>query len=284
MSLASDHPDPLHAWLAATQTDDRRTPQPAAAGEEPTEPASAGHGVSRRLLRATAVTCVLALGLGIASWRPQEAVAPITPTPRVQAVAATPVPTEPALPVPGPDSAVAGTPMPMAQAAAAVTAVRLGVPPDRYVDTAAVESVHPAGTASIVIVRAVVLDQLGQEWANPHTARYAVAVSTHEPVAVTAPWALPPEESAPLRLSWQPAPTLRAAASTALEAAGYRSISDVRVRRSDTLPDVVSALCRATAPGDSTSRRHEVWLGADAAHVLGVTNASPPIPVPAEQP
>jgi hypothetical protein len=281
MSLAPDPPDPLQAWLAATQAGDRRSPQPDMPPDADAEPAVAQR-MSRRLLRAAAVACVLALGLGVASWRPPETVPSITPAPL--RASATPEPTDPVVPVAALDGAAVGAPLPPEQAAAAVTAVRLGAPPDRYVDTAVVESAHPEGTATIVTVRAVVLDQVGQEWANPHIARFAVAISTHEPVALTAPWALPADESLPPRLSWQPAPTLRTVASTALESAGYRSISDVRIRRSDTLPDIVSALCRAVAPGDAIPRRHEVWLRADATRVLGASHATPPIPVPAETP
>ena len=292
MSLSPDPLDPLQAWLAATRPVDR---EPAPSGgpvpadtpdDEHTHGPTAEHRLSRRLLRATALACIVALALGIASWRPTQAVPAVTPAvPGAGAAAALPAdaPTAPPVAAP-PATAATGAALPPDQAAAAVTAVRLATPADRYVDTAVAESAHPAGSAVIITVRAVVLDQVGQEWANPHVARYAVALSAHDPAPLTNPWLLPTGQPNPPRLPWQPAPTLRSPAQTALAGAGYRSISDVRVRRSDTLPDIVSALCRAAAPGDSIPRRHEVWLTADAAHVLGLTNASPPIPVPGEQP
>ena len=286
MSKSPDTADPLQAWLAATRTDERHSPAPRDSdadqpADDPAGPAGE-HRLSRRLLRVTTLTCVAALALGVAVRRPAEQVSPVAP--EVAPVESSTDPVPPPGAVSPPVSAASATLPPADQAAAAVTAVRLATPPDRYIDTAVAESAHPAGTAAVIAVRAVVLDQVGQGWANPHLARYAVAVSTHEPVALSTPWPLPPQQPAPPRLSWQPAPALDSAAQTALEAAGFRSISDVRVRRSDTLPDIVSALCRATAPGESTPRRHEVWLTADAARVLGLTDVKPPIPVPGEQP
>ena len=288
MSMPHDPLDPLQAWLAATRPVDREPGGPGGPADTPDEEHTtrpvAEHRLSRKLLRATALACIAALALGIASRRPTQAVPTVTPTPPGVGAATAPPAAPPTVSVVAAPPEVAGPPLPPDQAAAAVTAVRLATPTDRYVDTAVAESAHPAGTAVIITVRAVVLDQVGQEWTNPHIARYAVAVSAHHAAPLTNPWLLPTGQPTPPRPSWQPVPTLRSPAQTALEAAGYRSISDVRVRRSDTLPDIVSALCRAVAPGDSVPGRHEVWLSADAAHVLGLTHASPPIPVPGEQP
>jgi hypothetical protein len=287
MSIPPEPLDPLQAWLEATRAVGD-VPPPAAprAVQDDEAGAATPRRASRGVIRAAALACVVALALGIASRRPLGAVPAAAPVPSPTALstaAALPPPAAPSTGTPPVAMAPAEAPT-AAQAAAAVTAVRLATAPDRYVDTAVAETASPAGAAVIVTVRAVVLNQVGDGWADPHTARYAVAVSAQPPaVAYAPPWPLVADTPSAPQLSWQAAPTLQAAAQAALTAAGYRRSSDVRVRRSDTLPDIVSALCRAVAPGESIPRHHEVWLTPDAAHVLGMT-ADPPIPVPGETP
>ncbi|MPZ73207.1 MAG: hypothetical protein GEU74_08245 [Nitriliruptorales bacterium] len=279
---APEPPDPLQAWLEAAGGASAADPDSARPSPD------ARPRPSRRLLGATAVVCTLAAAL--AAWSPALRSVPQVGSERQGSDSAEgrPPATASAAPNPGVPPAPDGDaalPDDLPTLAAAVIAVRLAGAPDRYVDTAVAEAVVGAQGVSIVTVRAVVLERNGNRWGEPHLARFAVAVrgQPDAPKVLARPWRLPVEDASQSP-SWEPVAELDAAAVTALEASGYREPLQIAVRRSRDLPDVLSVLLRGVAPGESSPRRHEVWLSRDATQVLGAAEATAGIPVPLEKP
>ena len=262
---------PLQAWLDITE--DGNAAQPAEPADRPR--------VSRRLLVATGLACVVAVALAaVASRVPGRAAQP-GPVATLAAQSSE----DPT----GADAPAADEPPDttdtLQATTAAVLAVRLHVPPDIYVDTALPDAVTSAGASTIVTVRAIVLPRTAQGWGTPRPARYAVAVGAGAAI-LGGPWPLPADGATPPAPgpTWQPAPDLRTAATAALRAAGYRRPGALDVRRSPDLDGIVSVRCTALAPDEPTARRHDVWLTSDAASVLGAAASMARLPLPLEQP
>ena len=303
--VPSDHP--LQAWLAATRGGSTGEAGPAPApDQQPPVPAGA---VSKRLLAATAGVCLAAVILGVAtsgvlSGPPAaggagEPAAPAAlPTAGPTAIADTGVSAGASAEPSADADPGAGASEPAAQqspataagpavAAAAVIAVRTAAPPDLYVDTAVVDQVTAAAGLTLVGVRAVVVPRIDGRWGAPMPARYAVPIGVLEgaPVALAQPWRLPLPAPVPPepRLAAVRGGELVSAATDAVARAGYRDVTDLRLSRSPAMPAVLVAALRGIAPGDAVARPAQVWLSADAAHVLGAPTTVD-LPVPQEQP
>ena len=183
-----------------------------------------------------------------------------------------------------PAEAVAGDP---ATTAAAVVAVRTAAAADLYVDTAIVDGATAIAGVTLVGVRAVVVPRTAQGWGAPATVRYVVPVGPVAgiPTALAEPWRVPVVRAAAPQPALTPAGSaVKARAVTAaLTSAGYTQVTDLRLRQSAALPDVVIADLRAVAPADPSPRAHRVWLGGDPLRVLGVPTPVD-LPVPEEEP
>ena len=282
MDIPSERPpDPLAAWLSATQGAAAGPPAP----EEPADP-ERRRPFQRRLVVAAVIPWIFVLGLGFAAaGRPTSTVPPAPPAPAPAVGTASPAATPPA----ASETPLAGTLDPRL-AAAAVLTVRMAAPQDQYIDTAVAERSDPVQGATVVTVAAAVLDRVDGTWTGPRHVRFAVALSVgqSEPVALSAPWVLPDAQRSVAQPPATPVddPSLAAAATAALEAGGYRAVAAPEVRRHPKLPDILAVHVRARAPGEPTARDHEIWLDAAASRVLGVA-ATPapahlPAPVPAE--
>lgn len=168
------------------------------------------------------------------------------------------------------------SPVPPGHAVAAVLAVRAGLPTAldgpgegqpplrRYVDLAVAEASTPtsAGDVAVVTVAATVLEGTAEQWQRARPARFAVAVRDTEdgPVALGRPWALPGPPSAPREAEWSETDADAEAVEAALLAAGYTRVRELGLSRSDALPGVLRAECRAVAPGETSMRPHAVWV------------------------
>lgn len=261
--------------------------------QQPPVPSGA---VSKRLLAGTAGVCLAAVILGVAATDLVGAAGPtegadsagapaapaVLPTTAAGAAGA-PAPAATALPASGGAAPVADP----ATAAAAVIAVRAAAPPDLYVDTAVVDEVTVLEGVTLVGVRAVVVPRVDGGWGSPATVRYAVPVGTVDGAvgALADPWRLAPPRPVGDAPDLTPVrePALVRAATQALTAAGYGPVGDVRLSRSDAVPDVLIATLRGTAPGDALPRATTVWLTGDALRVLGAPT-SVDLPVPQEEP
>lgn len=269
--------DPLRVWLEATGGGDD------GGGDRQNAPA---HRLpaSRRLLALTAAVTAMALALA--------AVALADRAPRSDRAAAVPI-TVDASPAAGasPGATAAAThpsaaPSHHAAPAAAVLAIRTTSGPDTYVDTAVVEQVDRRGGFSVVTVRAWVLYRDAGHWDAGRALRYGVVVSDAAGAPVlTRPWPLPPPTPRAPRRQWRAVddPALATAAAGALRAAGYREVADLEVRADPALPGVLSVGVTASDPAGRPSRRHEVWVSADATRVLGMPTSTD-LPIPLEQP
>ena len=286
MDASADRPpDPLAAWLAATE------------GAGATAPAVDDTGAPRaralrpRLILVAAVPwlAVIALGaaaLGRTSTGPPP-VAGVAPTVATSPVAASPVADIAATP---------GAPLPSGAvedrlAAAAVLTVRLALPDEQYLDTAVAERSDELDGAVVITVAAVVLDRRDGQWSGPRHVRFAVPLSVgqSEPVALGAPWVLPTgarQEAVPAATPVDDAALATAALQT-LRDAGYRDLGAPHLRRHTALPDILAVQVTARAPGEPAARDHEIWLDTTGSRVLGGTAPAPaqlPAPVPAESP
>jgi hypothetical protein len=299
MDTPSDRsPHPLAAWFAATQGDggegSARPAAPPVAGDD--TPASRP-AVSRRLILAAVVPWLIVGALGAAVvGRTPPSTAPRAPV----AVSAAPLPSPgpAATDGPGPaavDGAPAADTVTAADprlAAAAVLTVRMALPDDQYLDTAVAEQVQEVAGAAVVTVAAVVLDRRQEQWVGPRPVRFAVpfSVGQSEPVALSAPWVVPGTE--PSRAQPPASPVaddhLVDRARATLRAAGYRNLADLQLRRHPALPDILAVHVSAAAPGERSTRDHEIWLDAAASRVQGAhtpTASAPlPAPIPAEAP
>lgn len=275
----ADGPDPLRAWLEATRGEHGDTPEFRTQAQD--RPAT---GPSRRLLVATAVVCATAVVLGGAAVRRGDGAPspsgtpPAAPSPAIAGLpTAAPAPTAtPGLTAPAPHPGN-GSPAPAsidaALAAAAVVAVRTGAADDLYVDTAAAESATPAGSATLITVRTVLLRRVQGGWSGPEFARFAVPVARFDgtAVALATPWRLLADDPQAPGYSWRVFRDRDAQqrATSALTAAGYTSPTRLRLRYSQEVPEVLAARVRAVAPGDEEVAEHELWLTRDGAAVLG---------------
>lgn len=141
----------------------------------------------------------------------------------------------------------------------------------RYADQAVGIGIERLGDVAVVTVTALVLEGDDRGWDRSRTARYAIALrsgpSGVDPLG--GPWALPtpdaPPEPEPVDDESSPDRVL-----AALEAAGYRQISDLRLSRPAGLDGVLVAAARAVAPGEDAPDAQQVWIrdGPEAA-VLG---------------
>lgn len=275
MDAPSDRaPDPLAAWLSATQGAAAEPPAPEPAAAEPRR-------LQPRLVVAAVIPWLFVLVLGfVALGRPASSGEP-APAAAVRTAALPATPTA-ATEVPLP------APLDPRLAAAAVLTVRMAAPDVQYIDTAVAEHADDVQGATVVTVAAVVLDRVDGSWTGPRSVRFAVPLSVgqSEPVALSAPWVLPDAERSVAHPPATPVddPSLAAAATTALEAGGYRAVAAPEVRRHPKLPDILAVHVRARAPGEPVARDHEIWLDAAASRVLGVAATPVPAPLPAPVP
>ena len=275
MDAPSDRaPDPLAAWLAATQGGTA-----AVLPAEDTEPSARRSPRRRpRLVVAAVVPWLVVLVVAAAALSRSVPAAP----------ASTPAGASVTTPAAAPAVAATTTALDPRLAAAAVLTVRLTAPDDQYIDTAVAERADALTGAVVVIVAAAVLDRVDGAWTGPRHVRFAVALSVGqaEPVALGAPWVLPTTHragAAPEGTVVEDA-SLHDAAAATLQAAGYRDVADPQLRRYTPLPDIVAVHVRARAPGELSARDHEIWLDAAASHVLGAPAISAPAAVPAPVP
>lgn len=165
--------------------------------------------------------------------------------------------------------------------AAAVTAVRTGVPVDagagrqRYVDLATVEAIAWRGDLAVVRVLAVVLEGADGQVTDTTLRRYAVAARDAGSTAelLGGPWPL----SGPVAIVGQPGlqyepPQDPGPVVAALEAAGWSQVTVSSTGRDPALPGIVAAVVEAVAPGETAVATHTPWLAEEGGTltVLGV--------------
>lgn len=130
----------------------------------------------------------------------------------------------------------------------------------RYADEAVGTDIERLGDVAVVTVIALVLEGGERGWDRSLTTRHAVALrsvpSGVEPLG--APWALPPSGTPP---EHEPVPDESPdRVLTALEAAGYRQISDLRLSRPAGVGGVLVAAARAVGPGEDAPTEQQVWI------------------------
>ena len=276
MDAAPDRaPDPLAAWLAATQGGADALPGPP---DPAASPPHRGEGARapRRLLLAAALPWLVVLALGAVAVNRS---APASSAPPVQ-----PVPSLSAAPAAGQASSAVDRQL----AAAAVLTLRLAMPDDQYLDTAVAEQIDTVEGAAVVTVAAAVLDRAQGQWSGPRHVRFAIpfSVGQSEPVALAAPWVLPATDRARAepQATLVDDPSLAEAAVRTLRAAGYRDLAAPQLRRHTALPDILAVHVTARAPGEGAARDHEIWLDAAASRLLGGPATTAPAPLPAPVP
>ncbi|MGH8905457.1 MAG: hypothetical protein ACRD0K_02820 [Egibacteraceae bacterium] len=271
--------DTLDSWLqGALGSEPKRTDQPEGPDSSPPRWWDEQDADDRQGRRRKAVWVLAALpwlivaGLALGRGRtPVPAVAPV--------IAAAPLPS-PAPQEVSPDRTPPEQPLDPALGAVAALAVQGALTSTdpatgraRYVDLALPEAATWIGDIAIVRVAAVVLEGAQGRWDQPRRARYAVPIGTGQGALtlLSPPWALPdPPQTTPAVAALTPLEDQARAelAGRAMTAAGYQDVDVHGLARHPVMAGVLQAEANAIAPGETSSRRHTVWLRDDPVPTL----------------